>query len=606
MQKCKSGELLKWFRLEKSLSRKNLGYGVCSETTLLNYEKGIREIDTLLLDFFLQRMGISEENFAFMLTEKEYAYYIWKTEVYQSIEHADWENLEFLLQKKEARFPVGSDKIQEQFYEYTCAILNAEKYSYYETAVDYLAMAMELTMGDIYYALENRIPLSVQELHIALLHLHYSLCADRMKKTIADEILYRLKEYILNSHLDIMEKCKIYPKLLCVWMNYQREKISKEEKRELCESGINLLKEGMQFNDILELLQIYIPLLKKDSVEYNFYQKQKETFEELFIYAEIEEYFRPEYIIRKIPKIYVITEYLRNKRTEKNFTQNQISEGICEPETYSRIEGGRRAPSKKNRRALLDRVNVGWHYFRWELDSENLNLYHLRRKCRQEEIRGRWESAYNTLQEIKLHLHTESPVNRQFVLSHEAMILYHRNYIKIEEYYNRLWEALHFTTDIATENDSLVYYTQTELEIIGEIGKLLRKLGKLEDALSLLKHVLNQISQSKVSLRFHWNGVGFVKRVLAGVYFSKEMYVEGYELRKETFEIEMKERDAGSLSAILDGMADDLEHIGEQYKETYMLLYRLTYYVSDFYEIDKARDFTKEYYEKFDLNYRWY
>ena len=200
----------------------------------------------------------------------------------------------------------------------------------------------------------------------------------------------------------------------------------------------------------------------------------------------------------------------------------------------------------------------------------------------------------------------ESQMNRQFVLSHESMIMYQMNHITMEEYYSRLWEALHLTTDVDVENDSLVFYTQTELEIIGEIGKILRKFGRLEEAEGLLKQVLKQMSQSKVSLKFHWNGVGFVKRVLAGVYFSKAMYEEDYKLRKETFQVEMQGRDAGNLPTILDAMADDLEHIGEQYKETYMLLYRLTYYVSDFYEIDKVREFTKGYYEKFEVNYSWY
>ncbi|MBQ6843739.1 MAG: helix-turn-helix transcriptional regulator [Agathobacter sp.] len=606
MQERKAGELLRWFRLDKNVTAKKLGGGICSETAISNYEKDSRALDTVLLEVFLERLGVSEENFAFLLSEEEYAYFTWKSEVYHLIETADWDILETVLLKPEAVAVVGNDKIQKQFYKYVSAILEAEKYAHYKIAADYLAVAIEQTMGDIHETLTNGIPLSVQELHIALLYLHYSLCAARMEKTMAERMFYELKTYILNSHLDIMEKCKIYPKLLCIWMNHQGESISKEEKRALCESGINLLKEGMQFNDVLELFHIYIPLLEKESVEYAFYQKQKESFEELFAFAEIEERFRPEYMIRKIPKIYLITEYLKNKRMEMNLTQNQISEGICEPETYSRIESGRRAPSKKNRRELLDRVNVRWHYFRWELESEKLELYQLERKYKIERIKDEWQEAYNVLQKMKLYLDMESSINRQFILNGEATVLYQMNRITMEECYSRLWEALRLTTNVNMENDNLVYYTQTELEIIGEIGKLLRKSGKLEEAECLLKQVLKQMSQSKVSLKFHWNGVGFVKRVLAGVYFSKKMYVEGYELRKEAYEIEIKERDGAVLANLLDGMADDLEHIGEQYKETYMLLYRLTYYVSDFYEINTICDFSKKYYEKLEPNYKWY
>ncbi len=606
MQKRKAGELLRRFRLGKNISGKKLGYGVCSKSVILNYEIESRQIDTLLLEFFLQRMGVSEENFALMLTEEEYAYYTWKSEVYEAVEIADWNTLEKLLQKKEALFLVGSDKIQNQFYAYMYGILEAKKYARHEIAAEYLAAAIGQTIGDIHDALTNDVHLSVQELHIILLYLHYSLCANKMKKTTAEQMFSDLKTYILSSQLDVKEKCKIYPKMICVRMNHQKEIISNEENRKLCESGIRILKESMQFNDIVELLRIYIPLLEENSEEYLFYKKQKEVFEELFVYAEIEECFRPEYIVRKIPKVYVITEYLKNKRMEQNLTQNQISEGICEPETYSRIETGTRAPSKTNRPALLDRLNAGWHYFRGELEMDNLKAYHLRRKHRQAEIKDRWQESYDILQEMKMHLNMESAINRQSIFSAESRALYQLNRITEKDYYSKLQDALHLTTSIDIEKNTLVYYTQTELEIIGEIGVVLRKLGKIDDAACLLEHVLKQMSQSKVPLKFHWNGVGFVKRVLAGVYFSKGMYMEGYELRKNEYKIDIKERNAGNLPTILDGMADDLEHIGEQYKDIYMLLYRLTYYVSDFYEISIARDFIEKYYDKFEFNYRWY
>ena len=606
MQKLKAGELLRRFRLEKNISGEKLGYGICSKSTILSYEIGSRQIDTLLLEFFLQRMGVSEENFALMLTEEEYAYYTWKSEVYEAVEIADWNTLEKLLQKKEALFLVGSDKIQNQFYAYMYAVLEAKKYARHETAAEYLAAAIGQTIGGIHDALTNDVHLSVQELHIILLYLHYSLCANKMKKTTAEQMFSDLKTYILNSQLDVKEKCKIYPKMICVRMNHQKEIISNEENRSLCESGIRILKESMQFNDIVELLRIYISLLEEDSEEYLFYKKQKEVFEELFVYAEIEECFRPEYIVRKIPKVYVITEYLKNKRMEQNLTQKQICEGICEPETYSRIETGTRVPSKTNRPALLDRLNAGWHYFRGELEMDNLEAYHLRRKHRQAEIKDRWQDSYDVLQEMKMHLNMESAINRQSIFSAESRALYQLNRITAEDYYSKLQDALHLTTNIDMEKNTLVYYTQTELEIIGEIGAMLRKLGKLDDAACLLEHVLKQMSQSKVPLKFHWNGVGFVKRVLAGVYFSKGMYMEGYELRKNEYKIDIKERNAGNLPTILDGMADDLEHIGEQYKDIYMLLYRLTYYVSDFYEISIARDFIEKYYDKFEFNYRWY
>ena len=52
MQKRKAGDLLRWFRLEKNIAAKNLGYGICAASAVSNYESGKRELDTLLLEFF--------------------------------------------------------------------------------------------------------------------------------------------------------------------------------------------------------------------------------------------------------------------------------------------------------------------------------------------------------------------------------------------------------------------------------------------------------------------------------------------------------------------------------------------------------------------------
>mgnify|MGYP003436736222 FL=1 len=114
------------------------------------------------------------------------------------------------------------------------------------------------------------------------------------------------------------------------------------------------------------------------------------------------------------------------------------------------------------------------------------------------------------------------------------------------------------------------------------------------------------MSQSKVSLLYQWDGVDFLQRIRAGLYYSEGKYREGYVTRKEVYKVAVSERNAGNLPIMLDGMADDLEHIGKEYRNEYMNLYRQTYYVSDFYEMKNIRDFARKYYEKFEKQYQWY
>lgn len=606
MQKLRTGEMLRRFRIEKEATADKLGNGICGGTVISNYEVGNRDIDTLLFEFFLERMGVSPESFAFMLTEEEYDYYMWKAAAYNAVEVADWNALEKLLLKEEALFPVGNEKIQKQFYLYMKAIVEAEKYSHYEIAADHLLCAVKQTIQDISHVSVEKQLLSVRELHMIILYLNYGLCADIIETTAAEQMFRALDKYMLASHLDISEKTKIYPKLISVWINHQKEYLSDEEQICMCKQAIQILKEGLQFNDILEVIKIYISLLDEKCEEYSFLKKQYESFEGIFNYAKVEEGFRPEYIIRKIPKIYVITEYLKYKRKEMKLTQEKVSEGICEPETYSRIERGKRAPSPTNRKALIERLNIGWHYYRGELDTDSLEVYKLRKKHRMEEIKGNLKGSLEIVQVMKTLLDMDSAVNRQYIFMAEYNDLYQLGKLNEEEHYNKLEILLNNTVDINTVNEEMVYYTQTELEIIGDMAKALRRMNRVIEAIDLLDLVLRQMARSRVDLMFQWNGVDYIQRVLAGLYFAEGRYKEAYERRKIVYDVAIRDKDAGNLATLLDGMADDLEHIGQQYRDEYMKLYRLTYYVSDFYEIGHIKAFTEKYYEKFEKGYKWY
>ena len=89
--------------------------------------------------------------------------------------------------------------------------------------------------------------------------------------------------------------------------------------------------------------------------------------------------FQPETLYFQMPKVYLISEFLYSKRKEKKLTQELLSEGICEPETYSRLETGKRKPKKNKYYALMDRLEIGWAYFRGELYTNDVEMYKM--KC---------------------------------------------------------------------------------------------------------------------------------------------------------------------------------------------------------------------------------
>ena len=608
MQEIRAGELLRRYRKEKKVSAKNLCKGICSENAILNYENGERAIDTLLLERFLERMGIVPSGFALMLNDEEYIYYMWRDECYEAVELADWEKLETLLTEREGALIPGNDKVQEQFYGYMKAILLAEKYGKYKEAGELLFDAAHKTILDISKICERKLYLGELELQIVVLYLCYGLQGKLIAEADADPLFQKLAEYCGRKHVEDGIRVKNYVRIVCVWMKYGASEMPDEQKMQLCENALKFLKGHYFFFDITGLLEIYIPLLKKqNSPEVAFYRKQYEAFSEVFQYAGMKSVFRPEILGVRSPMVYLLSEYLQYKRREMRLTQEKVSEGICEPETYSRLETGVRAPSRSNRVALAERLEIGWHCYRGELDTDNREVYAIQRKERIANVKNQWKECLNLLKELERLLDMTRPVNQQYIKVRETLAKYRIGSISAQEAYEKEFNALQLTTKLNLDDDKLVYYSGTELECIGYMGQILREMGKYLEAVTLLETVLSQMSKSKVDLKFHWYGINFVMRMLSGSYFSLGNYQKDYDITYQVYKEAVSSYNGGNLSEMLDSMSDGLEHIGEQHSDEYKKLCRLSYYAADFYDIPHAKKIEQEYYEThFEKEYQWY
>ena len=179
--------------------------------------------------------------------------------------------------------------------------------------------------------------------------------------------------------------------------------------------------------------------------------------------------------------------------------------------------------------------------------------------------------------------------------------------IGTQEAYEQDLKWLSLTTEVDLQQKDIVYYSNTELDIIGHMGQLLRKMNRNTEAIQLLETVLHQMSQSKVDSIFHFYGRNFVTRVLSGLYFSVGKYEKAYEVEYRIYEETIRYYNGGNLVTMLDSMSDSLEHIGIQHSEEYKKLCRLAYYVADFYDNQSDKEFLQGYYDKnYEQGYIWY
>lgn len=600
------GETLYCLRIERNIEAKQICQGVCDEATLSRARDEARAMDGLLFECIAGRMGATSEEFTLMVTESEYYYREWQERVYDAIEEANWSELEELLKSNIKGTAWINEKLQKQFYHYANGIYLGALERYKE-AYEELSLAQEKTILKKSLQEKNTY-LNTMEWHILILFVFYGVKSQYMEAAKVYEIFQYIEEYIYDGILDINEKARIYPKLVCVGLHCLSDLISETGQKNLCEKAIQLLRENKTFHDITELLRLYIPLLEKsNSEELGFYKKQYEVFCDLLQSEDIDIGFRPEVFGARKPKVYMIHEYLSSKRKEKGITQKALSEGICEPETYSRVEGGKRAPSRKNFKALAERLDITWALYRGELVCEDFRAYELRRLQRMANIKGDTEKSLSLLGELEGILDMSIVENYQYVKCQEYVMRYRLGEISIEEASEKLKEILCMTQKMDVDTSRLVYYSQTEMEIAANLAQLYRQCKKYKEAIELIEMIAKQMAHSRLSYEDQWHGFSFLFRVLSGLYFAIGEYDKSIQIAEYVKRKIIKRREGANLAEVLDEIADNLEHKGKQYSEEYKRLYRYTYYVADLFDIRKIINFSKKYYEdNFDISIIWY
>lgn len=606
MYRINAGKMLWETRKQKRIKATKICKGICSTSLLSELETEKQMVTPFLWTTLLERMGISTEELVIMGTESEYCDWIWQEEVYEIMRDRKWGRLSDVLQKVQISESTIDGDIKRQFYYYVNAIEAAVINVDYKIAADYMKKAISLTMNDILECDFSDILIGILEMHMLVLYLYYALLSGEMDKKTAKKHFDSLEVYIKNKDMADTEKVKIYPKVICMKIRLFGESMDISERKQLCQNAIDMLRVTVRMYDITEVIRLYMECLDENEKEWIFYQKQYETFEDIMKECGMTSDFCPEQFIMRRPKFYIMEEYFYSKRKEKKLTQAQVSEHICEPESYSRIERGKTKPISSNVYRLAERLGMNWCYYRGELATYDAKVYELRKAHRVAGIQGHWKESMQVLEKMETLLDMENPINRQYIKSKQCMALYRRKRISEEEAYQTLQECLAITKVLDMETKYLVYYSQTELEIIANMAIILQKQKRYEDGIYLLETVLKQMARSKVRFEHQWNGVCFILRVLGDLYFLLDKYDEQLRIVKYVYNRNVRFYDAFELGVILDAIADNLENRGLEYSTEYKKLYRHIYYIGDFYEIQNIKSFAKEYYKKFDSSMKWY
>ncbi|MCM1056961.1 MAG: transcriptional regulator [Firmicutes bacterium] len=598
------GRMLREKIKEKNISRVDLCRGLCAPPMLTKYLNGERRMDRLLLTALMQRLGLSPDKFATLLTEKEYIYFDWRQRLAQAQLDREWEKVMTLLEEDALREPACNPAIQEQFYIVVRARAEAALSGDKSGVAGRYREAVRRTVPDFPGKLGVHTYLSMQEISFMLLW--SDSCQDREQ---AAKVLSFLEGYIPARFSEEREKVKLYPKVAARYLPILCEQGRYHECMVMAERALNMMAISGYASSMEAVLDSYVKAAEGLGTEEQVHREKvqlgawRELMQEI---GQTGEKLDDELYMTDIwQEADLLDEVLRRNRQYQGYSQEELSEGICTPETLSRIETGRRAPNTGTFRALAEKLNLREDYYYSNIETDDLALLDQEWQITTLIMNRKWEQAEKVLKEMKAVLDLSYSCNRQYVENEEFTIECGLGRIPIERQFETVRKILAITVEeVPGDRDIRKWredfwnrpFSGEEIAVMMKMADALRNEKKWEQKEYLLEKLLGYYQKSKVKPEFHFRRVILIVGRLTGCTGRLEKWEKELNYSEEGIRLCRVSGTGKMLPLFLNNKADALEHLGK--KETSLKYYRLAFYSAELFGKNGTAEIAKRSYEK--------
>lgn len=592
--KKKLGTMLAETMLKQNVNQADLCAGLCSTTAFSRYIRGDRHMDRLMLTVILQRLGKSADKFTTLLSHEEYVYFAWKQKVYVAQLHKEWGKVKELLQQKEALDRNSNEVLQEQFYLIMQAVTEEKLCHNREKSVRLLARAIELTVPDFINRLDSQLLLGVQELSAILFW--QDLQPD---KKLSMRILGKLVNYTETHFEDLQEKSKIYPKVAAQYLPFLYEEEKYLECLTLAQNALNIMTSTGFTSGIEMVLSFYINAAEKLGLT-EMARKPKKQFaawrelmQEMNITAEETEmdFCQPDVS----QDIALLHEMICRKRKIQGFTQEELSENICEPESLSRIETGKRTPSQKTYEAIAERLSLPEERYFSAIETDDFEVLDRRWELEKMSMQRNWKEVEAQLEWLMGKLDLSVAQNLQYVEEIRYILEKGRGEITVEKSFERLVNILKKTIsnvpvnmDVKNWEESFWKnsFSEREMSILLQMSDIFSRQRRLEEMIFLLEKMLKFYQESEVQLQFYYRTVLLIIQRLSACYGLLSNYEEELKFSEQGINMSIVCGNRRLLPFFLNNKADALENMGNI--RASLKFYKLAFYLAELMKTNTA------------------
>lgn len=193
--------------------------------------------------------------------------------------------------------------------------------------------------------------------------------------------------------------------------------INRQEKAmEICQEAIDHSIQAESFRGLLPLLKqrlFFEKQLKWNQEEWDEQEKTIGMIDELFAEFQVNPYGL--FVLTTFENARIADEIIRIRRKEQNLTQTKLSEGILEPESYSRFECGRRKLRWKKKKKLLERLGERGNKVTLLLESDDPDVVEEYQRIQDSVYKNQYDLAKSKIGQLEDKLDEKSKINRQFL-----------------------------------------------------------------------------------------------------------------------------------------------------------------------------------------------
>lgn len=443
------GRLIAGARKKKNISLEELSQGVMSAEDLNFIEKDDEYADKTTWDFLLGRLGISPLIYECYVEQEEYDLFKARREMReisnQIISNTIMgnENISSSIIRSEdtAQLKLLADQLEDRCQRYTALLNNAEnttiaihriflanmkgyailaKQRGQLCGADALKLRMESEWKRIYSSdavswiqKPYKVLMAVYEQEMLFLLAQGYEESGESEKAI--QILTWLWEQRKRGG-DPEENTRVLSfaawKLAALEWSRKRQ----EKAMEICQEAIDRSIQAESFRGLLPLLKqrlFFEKQLKWNQEEWDEQEKTIGMIDELFAEFQVNPYGL--FVLTTFENARIADEIIRIRRKEQNLTQTKLSEGILEPESYSRFECGRRKLRWKKKKKLLERLGERGNKVTLLLESDDPDVVEEYQRIQDSVYKNQYDLAKSKIGQLEDKLDEKSKINRQFL-----------------------------------------------------------------------------------------------------------------------------------------------------------------------------------------------